>query len=192
MSELYHVGNENSGRYPRGSGERPYQHGGSGIPRSLKRMSKRKLKKMSVTELQELVRAQQEAGKQIELRREYERNAKRLRNNKPLSSTKKKTKDDPIKSLSDDELRKRTTRLELERNYKQLMSQTVPKKHATVKKILARVDAPGTIGDLGKQIFSATATDILNNHILSDKGITVTDPVAKNKDKKNTAKINRN
>lgn len=25
-SELYHVGNENSGRYPRGSGERPYQH----------------------------------------------------------------------------------------------------------------------------------------------------------------------
>lgn len=25
-SELYHVGNKNSGRYPRGSGERPYQH----------------------------------------------------------------------------------------------------------------------------------------------------------------------
>lgn len=26
---LYHVGNENSGRYPRGSGERPYQHTGT-------------------------------------------------------------------------------------------------------------------------------------------------------------------
>lgn len=73
--------------------------------------------------------------------------------------------------------------MKLESDYKQALNETVPKKHATVKKILARVDAPGTIGNLGKQIFSAKATDVLNNHILRDKGITVTDPVAGNKDK---------
>ncbi len=131
-NELMHEGNENSGRYPRGSGERPFQHGGGG--RGSSRFKKKETRKDRVTKAtgREIGTAIKKFGSALSKgaqatrdavanhkRKKFERELDRLERN----PKKFKTKDVArlVNQMSDDELNERIKMLQQRDVYKQLI-----------------------------------------------------------------------
>lgn len=130
-----HLEGGHSGRYPWGSGARPHQslepvinsmkndpappaNNKDSYKKAVKFVSpKLYAKTASVEELKQAIVEQQVKSEQRELAKEFVRNQKRLNKGKPLATTSRKG-DTAISRMSDEELKARTDRLNLEGNYK--------------------------------------------------------------------------
>lgn len=120
---LVHIGNKNSGRYPRGSGERPYQHSGGASVRATKGKLPQKGKsgmfdqtikggkdKPNISPAEQMIK---QLGKIAESSSDIVKASERIQKGKGNS-------DSPAKKMSDEELRKAINRMELERRYDSL------------------------------------------------------------------------
>lgn len=74
-----------------------------------------------------------------------------------------KPKENPVKSLSDAELRERVNRLQLEKQYKDLSSNEISLGKAFVKTVVKDVAEPVAI-DLGKQALKSLLVDKINQY----------------------------
>lgn len=138
-SELWHIGTATSGRYPKGSGARPYQHGGKG-PSGSKYGSK-SVKDMTDDELANAVKRQRneaaynkmadaEANKDMNdlrgsinnlnqgLQQAYNQSAPR--NEKAPIDYRKA---EELKDIADKELQQKINRLNMEKQYLTLMQE---------------------------------------------------------------------
>lgn len=158
-SELWHIGTATSGRYPKGSGARPYQHTGKG-PSGSKYGSKN-VKDMTDEELQKAVnRKRNEAAynkmKSVEENKDlndlkssfntlgqgfqqaYNQTAPK-QEKKPIDYSKAKE----IEDIADKELQQRINRLNMEKQYLTLMQERDAK---TSKKEAARAKVHDILG----------------------------------------------
>lgn len=148
---LVHIGNKNSGRFPRGSGERPYQHGGGPSVRAVKgRMHDRRVGVMfertekngkDKANISPAEAATKDAQKAVESASDLVRATEKLAKN-----GKSKT-DSPAKRMSDEELRKAINRMELERRFDSLSSNDTYDGWEKTEDILSVVG--GVVGILG-------------------------------------------
>lgn len=130
-----HLDGGHSGRYPWGSGERPHQSlepvinpikNDPAPPANTKDSYKKAVKFVSpklyartasAEELKAAIAAQEAKAERQQLAKEFVKNQKRLNKGKPLATTSSK-RDTAISRMSDEELKARTDRLNLEGNYK--------------------------------------------------------------------------
>ena len=137
---LQHEGNENSGRYPRGSGDRPYQHTGNGF-------SKRDIRDANIKDLKTIVNDINSGSKStldplIELAKQ---------------NKKRKTNRIDLNNLSNEELSKFIKRYNLEKKYKEIISETTP---SASDKLQAFLNVVGPISSLA--ITGLTIAQLLN------------------------------
>lgn len=134
-----HLDGGQSGRYDWGSGVRPYQSLEPTInlikndpvpsetkeyPKAVKFISPKLFAATASTEqLKAAIAEQQAKSDKIKLRTEFLKNQKRLSKGKPIADESKK-KDKDLSALSDDELKAKSSRLQLEKNYLDLKKAT--------------------------------------------------------------------
>lgn len=83
---------------------------------------------------------------------------------KTSTNPKSKPKENPAKGLSNEELRERVTRLQLEKQYNDLSPKQVSLGKAFTKRVLENVVVPAA-EEMGKQVAKSIMTKLLNEHI---------------------------
>lgn len=143
--ELYHIGvKRRSGRYPWGSGERPYQSGGG--PSGGKRFG---LPNITVKKKKKLDKEPEPVKKKNKPDKEPEPVKKENKPNNSKSSSSSGQKKS-VKDMTDDELRTAINRIRLEQEYVRLFPKKESAGKRAVKAVWDRVLLP-TMVDVGKQ-----------------------------------------
>lgn len=150
-SFLMHIGNKNSGRYPRGSGDRPFQHIGSYFGKrkyqnpdgtltpagqarfeSEKRKNALKKKENRVKDEEDLKDpsrwAQEDAEAAVNTSKATENLIQVMESTHEKLKSEQPRKKYNLESMSDDELRKQINRMQMESQFEKLMNEREPNK----------------------------------------------------------------
>ena len=148
-------------------GVRRYQRRDGTLTNSGKKRYNKEMKKLEAEEktIKNKKRTQAKLEK-LEAKRKSVEELKKT-STKASSKSNDKPKENPVKSLSDAELRDRVNRLQLEKQYNDLSPKQVSLGKAFMKRALQNVVAPAA-EEIGKQIVKSLMTKKINEFVSDD------------------------
>lgn len=149
--EICHIGNENSGRYPRGSGDRPFQR----MPSWRRKKLIKTVNKAIISKTKEIDKANASHVNKKPISDE-QKNLKEIRNRKTTRRN--------IRHLSDEEIRRTISRLRDEKTLKELIDSDISPGRKAISEILS--SAGQTVG---KEVATGSMRYVLRQSMKSEK-----------------------
>lgn len=141
-------------------GVRRYQRKDGTLTNSGKKRYNKELQKLKTEE--KIIKNKKRTQAKLEKLEAKRKSVEELK--KTSTNPKSKSKDNPAKGLSNEELRERVTRLQLEKQYNDLSPKQVSLGKAFTKRVLENVVVPAA-EEMGKQVVKSIMTKLLNEHI---------------------------